>query len=91
MPEQTDDMKFLIETVWRCESVLSEERKMENLVLVRWDPSQLLSPHNCILLTRDEAEAHAKIGNKQGVYGTVLFSKVSQRHLVAKTHFAALK
>ena len=84
-------MKFLIETVWRCESVLSEERKLSELVLARWDVAQPLAPHNCVLLTRDEAEAHAKVGGKPGVYGTVLCGKVTQRHLVAKSHFAALK
>ena len=34
-----------------------------DLILVRWNKYEEWSPYNCILLTKEEASAHAKLEN----------------------------
>ena len=83
-------MRYLVDAVWRSQSILSEARDLAKLVLVRWDPSSPLSPWNCALLTADEADAHVRLPTHDLVYGTAVVKRVQQRHVIAKTHFAAL-
>ena len=87
---QFDDMRFLVESVWRSESLLSEIKDLLQLVFVRWDVDQPLSPWNCVLLTADEADGHVLVPDKSLVYGTDVVKRVLQRHVMAKTHFGEL-
>ena len=83
-------MRYLVDAVWRSQSMLSEERDLARLVLVRWDATVPLSPWNCVLLTADEADAHVLIPTHDDVYGAAVVKRIQQRHVIAKTHFAAL-
>ena len=47
--------------MWNSQSVLSAWDDLYDLVLVRWDKHIEWSPWNCILLTKEEAAAHAKL------------------------------
>jgi len=57
------DIRYLIDTVWGLKSVLSEEPELFLLDMVRWDVTQEWSPWNCMLLSKEEAEAHAQLAN----------------------------
>ncbi len=87
-PLQSEDMKYLIQTIWRSVSALSEDDSMSGLCLSRWNTDDVLSHANCVLLTKDEAKAHATIKDKEAVYGSVFVNKVQHRLLLAKAHFA---
>lgn len=43
--------------------MLSAHEDLFDLVLVRWNKHEEWSPWNCILLTKQEASAHAKLEN----------------------------
>lgn len=43
--------------------MLSAHEDLFDLVLVRWKKYEEWSPWNCILLTKEEASAHAKLEN----------------------------
>ena len=60
------DMRYLVESIWRNQSLLSEERDLKKLVLARWDVNAVLTPWNCVLLTGDEAKAHAMVSCARG-------------------------
>ncbi|KAJ1548881.1 hypothetical protein HK405_013530 [Cladochytrium tenue] len=55
---QESDMRYLVEVVWGRQSCVSGARSLEDLCLTRWDARHELSPWNCVLLTRSEAERH---------------------------------
>lgn len=52
-----------MENVWDSQSVLSAMDDLYELVLIRWDQQDEWSPWNCVLLTKEEASAHAKLEN----------------------------
>ena len=87
---QGSDMRYLIDTIWRNQSIISEDSRLDTLFLVRWDASVPLSPWNCVLLTADEVAAHKALPDPARVYGTALLNRVQQRHLMARTHFGLL-
>ncbi len=85
------DVRYLVETIWGNCSALSEEAELKQLQVVRWLPSVELSPWNCLVLTREEATAHAKLSDPNNDYGAPLVTRIQQRHLRAKQHFTALQ
>ncbi|XP_072508965.1 IQ motif and ubiquitin-like domain-containing protein isoform X2 [Notamacropus eugenii] len=58
---QLQDLQYLIENIWASQSVLSAWDDLYDLVIVRWDKTQEWAPWNCILLTKDEANAHLRM------------------------------
>ncbi|XP_071484963.1 IQ motif and ubiquitin-like domain-containing protein [Diadema antillarum] len=58
---QEADLRYLVVDIWSSQSALSCWEDLYDLVLVRWDKDEEWSPWNCILLTKDEAKAHAQI------------------------------
>lgn len=60
---QEPDLRYLVENIWNSQSVLSAHEDLFDLVLVRWKKYEEWSPWNCILLTKEEASAHAKLEN----------------------------
>lgn len=72
-----NDIKYLLDTVWRMASAVSGRRDIYDLKLVRWDKKQLWTPWNCIALTREEAVVHLKMPSTQVRYTGRLLGKVS--------------
>ena len=64
---QEGDLKHLVEGVWGGQSVLSAERDLFELAVVRWDRSVEWSPWNCIVLTHSEADYHQQLENIEEV------------------------
>ena len=64
---QEADMKHLVEGVWAGQSVLSAERDLFELTVVRWDRSVEWSPWNCVVLTHSEADYHRQLDNVEEV------------------------
>ena len=58
---QECDIRYLVETIWRGQSALSGESDLTELRLVRWEAGSQWSPWNSVLLTREEAQAHARV------------------------------
>jgi hypothetical protein len=81
----------MVDTIWSGRSALSEEDDVKVLVFCRWLQNCELSPWNCILLTKEEAEAHAKLSDPTTEYGDALVSRVHHKHLRAKQHFVVLQ
>ena len=67
MFSQEDDLRYLVEHVWNGQSILSAWDELFDLDMVRWDKHEIWTPWNCVLLTREEAEAHRKIKNLEEV------------------------
>ena len=60
---QEPDLRYLVENIWNSQSVLSAREDLFDLILVRSNKYEEWSPWNCILLTKEEASAHAKLEN----------------------------
>ena len=60
---QEPDLRCLVENIWKSQIVLSAHEDLFDLILVRWNKYEEWSPWNCILLTKEEASAHAKLEN----------------------------
>lgn len=60
-------MEYLFKNIWDSHSVLSEETDIYSLIFVRWHREEEFTPWNCILLTIEEANAHAKIADPETV------------------------
>lgn len=60
-PFQHQDLQYMIENIWGCQSALSACSDLYDLVMVRWDKRHEWSPWNTILLTKDEADEHLKL------------------------------
>ena len=65
---QEPDLRYLVENIWASQSALSACSDLEELVLVRWDEHKAWSPWNCVLLTKDEGQAHSKLENALEVW-----------------------
>ncbi|NXS59600.1 IQUB protein, partial [Brachypteracias leptosomus] len=63
LPTLLQDLHYMIEIIWGCQSALSACSDLYDLVMVRWDKHHEWSPWNTILLTKDEADAHLKLCN----------------------------
>nr|DBA31248.1 TPA: hypothetical protein GDO54_007125 [Pyxicephalus adspersus] len=85
-----EDLQYLVENIWAPQSVLSACDDLYDLVIVRWDKYYEWSPWNCILLTKDEAAAHLKLGNAEQAYGIVFIRKIKHRHTLAKNYFSQI-
>ena len=57
------DLRYLVENIWNCQSVLSAHEDLYDVILVLWNKYEELFSWNCILLTKEEASAHAKLEN----------------------------
>ena len=60
---QEPDLRYLVENIWNSQSALSAHDDLFDLVLSRWNKHEEWSPWNCVLLTKEEANAHAKLEN----------------------------
>ena len=82
---QEPDLRYLVENIWNSQSVLSAQEDLFDLVLVRWNKYEEWSPWNCILLTKEEASAHAKLENVTEVLTYLLFLFMAVSFVVAVT------
>ena len=57
----------MFKNIWDSHSALSEESDIYSLTFVRWNRREEFSPWNCILLTLQEAIAHLKLEDAEGV------------------------
>ena len=64
---QESDFRHLVLSLWGGQSCLSADPDLYELLLCRWDVDEPWTPWNCVLLTRDETEAHYKLGKPQQV------------------------
>ncbi|NXA30804.1 IQUB protein, partial [Eudromia elegans] len=87
---QVQDMQYMVEKIWDCQSALSACDDLYDLVMVRWDKRHEWSPWNTILLTKDEADAHLKLCNLQEAYEAVFIHRINRKHIQAKKHFAQI-
>ncbi|XP_018413236.1 PREDICTED: IQ and ubiquitin-like domain-containing protein [Nanorana parkeri] len=87
---QQEDLQYLVENIWAAQSVVSACDDLYDLVMVRWDKYCEWSPWNCILLTKDEAAAHLKLGYAEQAYGIVFIRKIKHRHTLAKNYFSQI-
>jgi len=87
---QETDLQYLVENIWLSQSILSAWDDLYDLVLTRWDRDEEWSPWNCILLTKDEALAHARLDHLNEAYGQVFISKIQHKHTLARIYFSRL-
>ncbi|XP_043230429.1 IQ and ubiquitin-like domain-containing protein isoform X2 [Amphibalanus amphitrite] len=87
---QESDFRHLVLSLWGGQSCLSADPDLYELLLCRWDVEQPWTPWNCVLLTRDETEAHYKLGKPQQRYGPELCQRVRLRHVAASRYFCHL-
>ncbi|XP_008823092.1 IQ and ubiquitin-like domain-containing protein isoform X2 [Nannospalax galili] len=87
---QLQDIQYLTENIWASQSILSAWDDLNDLVMVRWDKSVEWSPWNCILLTKDEGEAHLKIENIEEGYGRLFLHMIKHKHILAKNYFSQI-
>ncbi|KFV59234.1 IQ and ubiquitin-like domain-containing protein, partial [Tyto alba] len=87
---QHQDLQYMIENIWGCQSALSACSDLYDLVMVRWDKQNEWSPWNTILLTKNEAEAHLKLCNLQKAYEAAFIHRIKHKHIQAKTYFAQI-
>ncbi|XP_076245970.1 uncharacterized protein LOC143186282 [Calliopsis andreniformis] len=87
---QKHDIYHLVHNIWHGRSVVSENKDLFKLKMIRYHVNEEWSPWNCILLTEEEAEVHARIEDLQSVYSKPLIKKVRLCHQVAKNHFKHL-
>ncbi|NWU64862.1 IQUB protein, partial [Pterocles burchelli] len=87
---QHQDLHYMIENIWGCQSALSACSDLYDLVMVRWDKQHEWSPWNTILLTKDEADAHLKLCNLQEAYQATFIHRIKHKHIRAKNYFAQI-
>ncbi|KAM4874324.1 IQ motif and ubiquitin-like domain-containing protein [Thomomys bottae] len=85
---QLSDIRYLIENIWASQSILSACKDIDDLVMVRWDTSIEWAPWNCILLTKEEGEAHLKVKNIEKEYENFFLHKIKHKHILAKNYFS---
>ncbi|PAA68246.1 hypothetical protein BOX15_Mlig014514g1, partial [Macrostomum lignano] len=84
------DLKHLVNNIWEGQSILSCWDDIADLELVRWDVNKPWSPSNCVLLTKDEADAHEAVGDLSKAYGNMLIHRVKQKHVLATNYFHSI-
>jgi len=83
-----EDVVYLVDTIWRGQSALSQEDELFRLTLARWDRHKEFSPWNCVLLTRGEAETHEALQDiGLSSYGSAFTRLIQQKHLLARNYF----
>ncbi|KFR11184.1 IQ and ubiquitin-like domain-containing protein, partial [Opisthocomus hoazin] len=87
---QHQDLQYMVENIWGCQSALSACSNFYDLVMVRWDKQREWSPWNTILLTKDEADAHLKLRNLQEAYEAAFIHRIKHKHIQAKNYFAQI-
>ncbi|KAJ3192659.1 hypothetical protein HK101_006179, partial [Irineochytrium annulatum] len=87
---QESDMRHLVDGIWNRQSCIGGSRNVEELMLTRWEPGMELSPWNCVLLTRAEADTHDQQGDPNELYTDDFIRKIRQKHVAARRHFAQL-
>ena len=86
---QDEDMRFLVQNIWKGRSAISESDDLIDLRMPRWDVTKDWTPWNCILLTELEAKAHLKTKPSDN-YEPLLTSEIISKHELAKRHFQPL-
>ena len=61
------DLCYLVEHVWSAQSLLSGDKELAELALIRWNVEEQWSPWNCVLLSDDEAKAHLNLPDVEAV------------------------
>ena len=87
---QESDMEYVTDTMWNRQSVINGSKNLDDLILVRWNLKQELSPWNSILLTKREAITHEAQEDPISMYGDDFVQKIQQKLLLAKRHFGQL-
>ncbi|NXW83480.1 IQUB protein, partial [Alopecoenas beccarii] len=87
---QHQDLQYMIENIWGCQSALSACSDLYDLVMVRWDKRHEWSPWNTILLTKDEADEHLKLCDLQKAYEAVFINRIKRKHIRTKKYFAQI-
>ncbi|XP_056454763.1 IQ and ubiquitin-like domain-containing protein [Gadus chalcogrammus] len=87
---EEEDMRYLVEVVWGGRSALSGAPGPQGLVMGPWEPRQAWSPWNCLLLTREENQAHLLVPDPHQAYGAALVRSVRLKHLLARNHFTQI-
>ncbi|XP_076185980.1 IQ motif and ubiquitin-like domain-containing protein isoform X4 [Aptenodytes patagonicus] len=87
---QHQDLQYMTENIWGCQSALSACSDLYELVMVRWDKQREWSPWNTILLTKDEADAHLRLCNLQEAYEAAFIHRIKHKHIRAKNYFAQI-
>ncbi|NXV87225.1 IQUB protein, partial [Calonectris borealis] len=87
---QHQDLQYMIENIWGCQSALSACSDLYDLFMVRWDKQREWSPWNTILLTKDEADAHLRLSNLQEAYEAAFIHRIKHKHIRAKNYFAQI-
>ncbi|XP_054006217.1 IQ and ubiquitin-like domain-containing protein [Hylaeus anthracinus] len=88
---QKYDMYHLVNNIWHGHSVVSENRDLFLLKMIRYNVNKEWSPWNCILLTAEEAEIHCRIEDLATVYSKTLIEQILLSHQLAKNHFKHLR
>lgn len=70
------DLCYLVEHIWSAQSLLSGDKELAELVLIRWNLQEHWSPWNCVLLSDDEAKAHLSLPDVESV------REITGRHLI---------
>ncbi len=60
---QDSDIRYIVRSFWDSRSIMSGQTDLYELRLVRYLKDEEWSPWNCILLTHQEADIHAQLGN----------------------------
>ncbi|TGZ72050.1 hypothetical protein CRM22_002307 [Opisthorchis felineus] len=87
------DIQFLVDDVWERRSILSGWLDISDLVLTRWRLNEPWAPWNMIVVTREEAEAHEKLGNfpLELAYADAMLTTVNQRLVMGRNAFTRLR
>ncbi|XP_077424825.1 IQ motif and ubiquitin-like domain-containing protein isoform X2 [Vanacampus margaritifer] len=84
---QVEDIQYLVEFIWGSRSALSGTSDLYSLVLVRWDRNKDWSPWNCVLLCKDETDAHLLVEDLLKVYDVPVIRSIEHKHLLARRHY----
>lgn len=85
---QESDLRYLVENIWGGQSALSASKDLYVLRMVRWNPRVPWAPWNCVLLTQDEAQSHAKLDDMKAAYGAQFVQKIQHKHILAQNYFS---
>ncbi|XP_061697099.1 IQ and ubiquitin-like domain-containing protein [Syngnathoides biaculeatus] len=84
---QVEDIQYLVEVVWGARSALSGSSDLFGLVLVRWERHEDWSPWNCVLLSKDETDAHLQVEDVRKVYDLPVIRSIEHKHMLARRHY----
>ncbi|XP_019737359.1 IQ and ubiquitin-like domain-containing protein [Hippocampus comes] len=84
---QVEDIQYLVEVIWGSRSALSGSSDLYSLVLVRWERHKDWSPWNCVLLCKEETDAHLLVEDLLKEYDVPIVRSVEHKHLLARRHY----